>query len=257
MVRWMQFLLVGVVFSNLLRAQQKSQQNDTIYSFSKELLSGQGLNFIKQKDPKREVYQKKIYDGTSLTVYMVAIGTGISNTFESFPMEEFIFWMNGKAIVEPLGGTPYEVQSGDYFIQAKGFKGNWKFVENGGLHLELAVIAKDRPQTKTMSDIASAKVIDRDVISGVAGIDKDWDIIYEGVELKVQMLRTKNRTFQQSSKERFFHVLNGVVTITLNEGKDRQVFYPNDFFILPEGFTGSWTSDSLQDLRLIEVSRVF
>ena len=84
-------------------AQESSESESAIYKISKEYLAGEGLDFIKQKDTTRTVYQKRVFNGVDLAVYMVAIGTGITNEFDGFPLEECIFWMNGKAVVEPKG----------------------------------------------------------------------------------------------------------------------------------------------------------
>ena len=226
-----------------------SQQSPSIYKISNELLAGEGLDVIPQKDSTRTVYQKKVYDGKDLAVFIVAIGTGITNEFRSFPLEEFIFWMNGKAVVEPVGEDPISVYTGDYFIQAKGFNGKWNFVDIGGVHLELALVAKNRPDSTFKSPMFKALVIDRDIISGVS---KPTDhLIYEGPELTVNLL-TQSNQLENLTNERMLHVLNGTLTL-MEENQTEQTFYPGDFFVVPEGFNGTWTSTSIQNLRVFEV----
>ncbi|MEN1785620.1 MAG: cupin domain-containing protein [Bacteroidota bacterium] len=246
--------LCAIVF---VPAQEPLESHEThILKISKTLLAGEGLDFKQQKEADRSVYQKKIYDGSSLALDIVAIGTGITNTFENFPMEEFIFWKNGKAIVTPESETPFEVHSGDYFIQAKGFKGTWHFVNNGGLHLELALIAKNRDRLPKKSPITKAMVINRDLISGVQDFTNDEMMVYSGAELQVKLIRSTQKIISGSSQDALMHVLQGVVTFTDDHNDEKQVFYPGDFFVLPEGFKGSWNSDSLQDLRMFEVLRM-
>lgn len=247
---------IGLISLQGLVAQQTTQENKSIYKISKEFLAGEGLKYIQQKDTSKTVYQEKVYDGKNIAIYMVAIGTGITNKFDSFPLEEFIYWMNGKAIVNPTNEAPFEVQTGDYFVQAKGFEGTWNFVDNGGLHLELSLIAKNRSNSPKKSPISKALIIDRDIISGIENEKKDSKVIYQGAELKVKLIRTKERVFDGKSEECLIHVLNGVVTITDHVSQEKQTFYPGDFFVIPDGYKGSWSSNSLQDLRVIQVSKV-
>ncbi len=246
---------VGLLCLQGLLAQQTIKKSKPIYKVSKELLAGEGLPHIKQKDSTKKVYQKKIYDGKNLSLYIVAIGTGITNEFTNFPLEGFIFWINGKAIVNPANEASFEVHSGDYFIQAKGFKGTWHFVDNGGLHLELALIAKNRPDSLHKSPISKALVIDRNIISGIQKNNKKSEIIYSGAELDVKLIRNKHKVFEKNFQECMLHVINGIVEITDDTSQEKQIFYPGDFFIIPEEFKGSWSSSSLQDLRILEVTK--
>ena len=225
-----------------------AQDNSTVFKISKELLAGEGLDNIEQQDTTRTVYQKRVYDGKEFAVFMVAIGTGITNEFNGFPLEEFIFWMNGKAVVEPEGEDPFSIYTGDYFIQAKGFRGKWNFEDIGGVHLELAVVAKNRPDSTFKSPMTKAMVIDRDIVSGVSRPENDQ--VYRGPELSVNLI-DKEEDFSKSTKERMIHVLNGVLTVTA--GGEEHQFFPGDFFVVPENFDGEWSSSSVQNLRAFEV----
>ncbi|MGD1945632.1 MAG: cupin domain-containing protein [Croceivirga sp.] len=248
-------LLFSFIMAWTLMAQEETYGSTEVYKIPNTLLAGEGLTLAKQKDPKSPTYQKKIFEGENIIIYMIAIGTGITNEFKSFPLEEFIFWINGKAVVEPNGEKSFDVHSGDYFVQAKGFNGRWNFIDNGGLHLELALIAKNRPDSTIKSTITKAKVFDRDMISGVTGNQEDFEVYYEGAELDVNILRAKEKVFQNLSQERLMHVLNGILTLVSKNGEEKQDFYPGDFFIIPKGYYGTWTSKSLQDLRVLEVLR--
>ena len=229
---------------------QETKLNDTIYKISKDFLAGEGLDFKKQKDSTRTVYQKRVYNGNELAVYMIAIGTDITNEFESFPMEEFIFWINGKAVVEPKGEEAIEIHSGEYFIQAKGFSGKWNFVDTGGLHLELALIAKNRPDKQFKSPITKALVIDKNILSGVVKPSKG--LIYKGPEITVNLLNTESDLTKNHHKERMLHIINGIITVESSHTK-KEKLYPGDFFIVSEGFNGRMSSNSLQDLRVLEI----
>jgi len=245
----MKFKVLISVLVMALSTTAFAQQTQSIYQISKELLAGEGLDSIPQRDTTRTVFQKVVYSGEDLAVFMVAIGTGITNEFEGFPLEEFIFWMNGKAVVEPEGEEPFAVQTGDYFVQAKGFNGKWNFVDIGGVHLELALVAKNRPGPEVKSPISQAMLLDRDMISGVTTPENG--VIYRGAEINVNLL-TEPDQLGKLSQERMLHVLNGVLTVNA-EGESERQFYPGDFFIVPADYKGVWSSKSLQSLRVIEV----
>ena len=244
---------VAFCFINIAMAQQTNDKTLHVLKVPTTLLAGEGLDSIPQNDPSRTVFQRKFYDGENLALFIVAIGTNITNSFQGFPFEEFIFWMNGKALVEPEGEPAFEIHSGDYFIQAKGFKGKWNFVDNGGVHLELALIAKNRPDSHVKSPMSKAFVIGEDVLSGVTGLTKESQVVYEGAELNVNLIRKKEKDFDGKDTEALMHVLSGVLSVSTEGNKATEVFYPGDFFIVPPKFKGSWHSKSLQDLRVLEV----
>ncbi len=248
MQKYIGFLMLLFLFLNELKAQEVK----FIQKIPESVLAGEGLDTIPQKDSTRTFYQKVVYNGQDLAIYMVAIGTGITNEFRSFPMEEFIFWKNGKALVEPAGEESFEIQSGDYFIQAKGFNGKWNFIDiNGGLHLELALVAKNRPDTSIKSPISRAIVLENDLLSGVIPfVDKKE--IYKGVELTVNILNSKSITYNASSQERMLHIINGILTYN-PKGAEPQYYYPGDFMIIQEGFDGTLYSSGQQQIRLLEV----
>lgn len=231
-----------------------AQSDGQIFRVPREVLAGEGLDFIKQKDSTRTVYQKKVFQGKELAIFIVAIGSGITNEFESFPMEEFIFWKNGKAIVEPEGENAFPIHSGDYFIQAKGFNGKWNFIGDGQLHLELALIAVDRPESDP-SPISKALVLERDLISGVTSNEEaESQSLYKGVELTVKINRSGSRSIQNLKSETMMHVVNGILSVTSQSGEIEK-FYPGDFFVLLKGFSGEIESIGTQSVRVLEVTR--
>lgn len=230
-------------------AQQTHQNAQSIYKIPQELLAGEGLDSIPQQDTTRTVFQKLIYSGEDLAIFMVAIGTGITNEFKGFPLEEFIFWANGKAVVEPDGEKPFAVNTGDYFVQAKGFNGKWNFVDIGGVHLELALIAKHRPDSTVKSPIPYAQVLDRDMLSGVSVPNNRQ--VYKGVEITVNLINEPSQ-LTTIKQERMLHVLNGVLTV-MGPDMVEHKYYPGDFLVVQAGYQARWTSKSLQQLRMLEV----
>ena len=231
------------------QAQQTHENAQSIYKIPPELLAGEGLDSIPQQDTTRTVFQKLVYSGQDLAIFMVAIGTGITNEFKGFPLEEFIFWANGKAVVEPEGEEPFDVNTGDYFVQAKGFNGKWNFVDIGGVHLELALIAKHRPDSTVTSSISHAQVLDKDMLSGVTVPENRK--VYEGVEITVNLINEPSQLINVS-QERMLHVLNGVLTVTGPDAVE-QKYYPGDFLVVQEGYQARWSSNSLQQLRVLEL----
>lgn len=248
MKRRLLYCIISLILGGQVFAQQ---EQPSVYKIPDTLLAGEGLKKIAQADSSRTAYQRKVFDGEEIAVYIVAIGTGITNTFTSFPMEEFIYWINGKAIVEPTGAVPFSIYSGDYFIQAKGFNGNWNFVDNGGLHLELALIAKNRPDSTFKSPINHAMVLDRDMLSGV--VMPDDKIIYSGPELTLRLV-TDIKQLKEPQYERMIHLLSGIVEVTSPEGKSYRL-YPGDFFVVSESISCEWKHQGNQQLRVLEVHK--
>lgn len=224
-------------------------QSPTLFRLSQDDLAGENLTLLETEKP---YYQRRAYVGTDLAIFILAIDN-VTNEFESFPLEEFIFWKNGKAIVEPAGDAAFEVQAGDYFIQPKGFKGKFNFVGGDDYHLEFSIITKERAAEEVVSPISKAMVIERDILSGASQEHMGDEVnLYSGVELAVNLVRTKAITFDKNPFERVIHVINGVLTLTSANG-DKEVFYPGDFFVIPEGYEGSWQSTGLQALRAFEI----
>ncbi|MEM6642550.1 MAG: cupin domain-containing protein [Bacteroidota bacterium] len=241
-----------VFFVAFVSAQMPSS-DQAIFRIDKSQLAGENLTLKQNKDdPSNAYYQAKVYDGEELAVFLVAL-SNVSNEFESFPLEEFIFWINGKARVEPSSGEVFEIHAGDYFIQPKGFKGTFNFVGGDPYHLELAVVSKTRANAEDFSPINKAMVVSRDIISGASKNHTDSiNSLYKGVELTLDLVRKKKILFQNNPQERIVHVLNGVLAIT-PQNQAAQLFYPGDFFILPKGFNGSWESEGFQALRTFQV----
>ena len=241
-------LIIAAILVTQLSWAQEQKEKPKIVKIPASLLAGEGLTNIPQEDSTRTVYQELVYSGVDLAVFMVAIGTGITNEFDGFPLEEFIFWANGKAVVEPVGETPFSVHTGDYFIQAKGFRGKWNFIDIGGPHLELALIAKHRPDSTFKSPMSKAMVLDRDLLSGVSKPKNGR--IYEGPELTVNLL-TEASQFEKASQERMLHILNGTLTILSKDGPEK--YLPGDFLVIPADYECAFETSSIQKIRVLEV----
>ncbi len=241
-----------ILISLVLNAQRGENE---ITKLTKEDLAGENLSpLINENLNDTSFYQQIAYDGSDFTIYMVSIANR-TNQFRRFPIEEFVFWADGKAIVEPDDEEPVEITAGDYFIQPKGFSGKFNFVSGSGSHLELTLISKRRADSASVSPMTKAKIIDRQILSGSSILHAGENAeIYRGVELQVNLVRHRLREFNNNPKERLIHLLSGVLTMITNERMER--YYPGDYLIIPKGFTGKWQSDSVITLRALEVMQV-
>ena len=109
----------------------------------KEELSGLNIPKFKLKEhPKREYFQKRLYLGSELMVFVLASETA-NNKIESFGIEEFVYFANGKAEIDMKDGGKLSFLAHDYIFVPKGFAANWKNIGNK-YHLELSVISRKR-----------------------------------------------------------------------------------------------------------------
>ena len=91
----------------------------------KSTLSGIGLEKIELNDqPGREFFQKNLYRGKDLSVYVVS-SQSWPGRMDNFAIDEYIFMLNGKARVKPDGGEDHFFQTGEHFFAPKGYTGEW------------------------------------------------------------------------------------------------------------------------------------
>ena len=235
----------------LLTWAQGIHDSTAIFRISRADLAGENLvGGVQDGESDTSYYQQRIYDGKELIVFLFAIKNR-TNTFERFPIEEFVFWADGKAIVEPDGEEPFAVVAGDYFVQPKGFKGKFNFVSGDEPHLELALVSKRRADSTSISPMTKALLIEPNIIAGSSEDHKGEQVeIYSGIELTVNLVRHEKRTFSGNQKERLVHVLSGMLTA------GGETFYPGDFFIVPANFSGDLTSIGFRPFRGLEVYQV-
>ncbi len=253
------YLSFLILISIPLHAQKSI--NDTIIepiAIDKSILSGVNIPKVKLKaHPERDYYQKRIYKGSELSVYILSSETAV-NKIDNFPIDEFVYYMNGKADIKAENGNEVSFSSGDYLFVPKGFKGNWTNHGGNTYNLELSVISNKRADSTAVSKAKLPFVLDKELISGIrltqVNEKKYKDVIYSGVELEITTESEKpgKTTIINNKKEQFIHILNGMVTIKSLKGNE-QTFYKGDFFILPKGYTGNWTSSGLGLMRTLIV----
>ncbi|MEL6341220.1 MAG: cupin domain-containing protein [Myxococcota bacterium] len=204
--------------------------------------------------PGKEFYQRRIYHGEDLSVFVLG-GETIRNVQKDFPMDEFIIYLNGYADIAAAGRS-FRLLAGDYAVGPKGWAGTWTNHGVPRFNLELSVISTIRsPQPGT----AKAPFrLDRQALAGVRrqghASSPFSQVLYEGPEIKVSLAiqPPTSRRIEGSSAETFFHILSGSVTIKAI-GSPPKHFYVGDNFVLPSGFAGDWTVEGSNGARFISV----
>ncbi|MCB0490430.1 MAG: cupin domain-containing protein [Cyclobacteriaceae bacterium] len=252
------FLVVLIAMSGALNAQSSNAIATEPFKIDDRFLSG--LDIPQQKlsaFPEREYFQKTIYSGADLNVYILSSETA-ANDISSFPIDEFVYYISGRADVEPSGGARLSFSAGDYIFVPKGFSGKW--TNNGNkYHLELSVISRRRADTTLSSQTKVPKLLNRELISGVGLTpqedNKFSDVLHAGVELEIaaEAEEPTMKEIKDNAKDLFIHVLGGSLTLATAGGKT-QTFYRGDFFVLPKGFTGTWVSEGQNLFRYLKVS---
>ncbi len=243
-----------------VRAQEENQVPKP-FPIDEKYLSGLDIpKFELKAHPEREYFQKRLYRGSELTVFILSSETA-DNAFESFPLEEFVYFLNGRADVTPKNEAQISFYPNDYIFVPKGFAG--KSTNNGGntYHLELSVISNRRTDSTQLSKPQKPFVLDKELLAGIGltQISETLyrDELYSGVELQIitESEEATEKQISNSPKEQFIQVLNGKVTLTPT-GAAPQTFYAGDFFILPKGFNGLWQSEGANLCRTLRVMQV-
>jgi len=248
------------LISTLTNAQEII--NDSIsepFQVDEKYLSGLDIPKLKLKShPEREYYQKRLYKGSELSVFIISSETA-KNEINNFPIDEFVYYINGRADIQTKDSTIINFYSGDYLFVPKGFSGNWTNNGGGKLHLELSVISNKRADSTKTSVAKLPFLLDRELMSGIGLTKSDstkyQNVIYSGMELeiKIEAETPVKKEIQKINKEEFVHILIGSVTIHSKYGQS-QTYYKGDFFILPKGFSGTWESKGGL-LRILKVTQ--
>lgn len=229
-----------------------------------KVLSGLDLKPVTNKnDPDRRLFQKRLYRGEDLSVYVVSSETATAN-HKSYGIDEFLYVLNGRARLNPLNGDEVFFNTGDFFLAPKGFNGEWETQGGDEFLIELSIIttrraAEDIDQSKTLPYL-----VDKEKLSGI-GItqigepsNKSYkDELYQGAELEIEILAEKpDSTYDinESMKEQLVYVISGVAKIQA-EGGEEFVFHRGDFYLLPDGFRGTMKTMGHGLFRYLKVSK--
>ncbi len=190
----------------------------------KDEMSGLNLPKFKLKNhPKREYFQKLLFRGKELSVFILASETA-NNKIESFGIEEFVYFANSKADIEMKDGGKVSFLAQDYIFVPKGFSANWKNIGNK-YHLELSVISNKRSDKKAVSKVKKPMLLNREILAGI-GLTKNSkttyrNTLYSGLELEIiaEAEESTEMKIVDSKREQFINVLSGKVTIQPKNGE--------------------------------------
>ena len=255
--------LVGALLMLAMTSPAQENDNTSLKPFKIQETHLSGLDIPQQKlktHPEREYFQKKLYKGDELSIYVLSSETA-TNEIENFPIDEFVYYLNGRADIKAENGNEISFFSGDYIFVPKGFSGTW--INNGGpkYHLELSVISNNRQPNDRKAEHKLPFLLNREALSGIGLIkqnDGDYSkTLYKGVELEVKVIAQNAKIIQllHGKREEFIHVLNGKIILTSGDGQ-KYIFYSGDFFVLPKNFQGTWTAESNGKLRFLKVYKV-
>jgi len=229
-------LLFGFIFLSYitLNAQESKNKLQPIH-LDKSVLSGVGLEKIDLKDePEKDFYQKRLYWGKDLGVFVVGTETW-NNKIKNYSFDEFIYMYHGEAMVKPQIGSSQVFYSGDYFFAPKGFKGEWEIRAGNYLHYELSVITTKRADSSRVKENPKHLLFSKSKLSGNnIRLDSNGnyeEILQKGAELTVKLKgeAPSERTINISDNEQLVQILSGLVKIRDSQGEEHQ-FYTGDFF---------------------------
>ncbi|MEM9822884.1 MAG: cupin domain-containing protein [Bacteroidota bacterium] len=226
----------------------------------KSVLSGLGLKKIEFKEePEKQFYQKRLYRGADISVYVVSTGTW-TNTINNYSFDEYIYLFHGEAITEPQNGASQIFRSGDTFFAPKGYNGKWIVNAGQHLHYELSVITTKRADSTQVVEGLMHQLFDPAILSGTS-IEFGADGLYSktlvrGAELTIRMKaeQPREKSITDPMKEQLIQLLSGQLQIS-DEAQGAQTFYAGDFFVLPKGFKGKWKSEGHGLIKYLTVEK--
>jgi len=240
------FLVFTIIHANYTSAQTNTSITPQIVPLDRSVLSGVDLIKIDMKNtPERKFYQKNLFRGDNLSVFVVGTQTWDSE-MNNFPFDEFVYMYQGEAIVKPIDGPTQLFHAGDYFFAPKGFTGDWNINSGDHLHYEFSVISTKRADSTKIKKDQNHLLFDRSKLSGVH-INLDEQGFYEetlviGAELTVKLKAEHPHTQKKEPKsDLLIHILSGMVSVS-DGNKDEQTFYAGDYFVLPKNSKVNWSS---------------
>ncbi|MFK7922721.1 MAG: cupin domain-containing protein [Bacteroidia bacterium] len=246
----------------LLPACAQSEQKKVIrpLSLDQAVLSGVGLKAIKNKqEPERKFFQKNLYRGPEISVYIVSSETWASK-MNNFGIDEFLYVLNGRAHISPPGLAERFFETGDYFFAHRGYTGTWE--TQGDYYYELSVITTRRADSSEQltgllpSPLDQAKLsgFDLTLIDSTDGVERYRDVLATGIELSVSIEAETphERKIAKPLPEQLIGVLAGLITITASDGEST-TYFAGDWFVLPQGFSGIWESKGHRLCRTLRV----
>lgn len=255
-------LLVATFETNTLRAYKVSMVPQKIKPIllDKKALSGLGLKRVtSSSDPDRVLFQKQLYRGKEISVYLVASETKTAQ-WEDYGMEEFIYVLNGRARLKPATTAETFFHPGDFFIVPKGYVGEWETQGGETFYYELSVIANQR--ATSVDDELIPVLMDKAKIAGIGLTPSEVreetfiDLLHHGQDLSISTHSEKPSFIADfvCEQEQLIYIISGSLTLE-TEGEPSTSYYAGDFVVIPKGFAGSWKSEGHELFRTLRVMK--
>ncbi|MEL6591385.1 MAG: cupin domain-containing protein [Bacteroidota bacterium] len=252
------FLAFGLTLS--LKAQDTTAVHPI--ELDQEALSGIGLKKIPLKnEPEREFFQKNLYRGPEISVYVVSSQTW-PGQMDNFGIDEFLYVLNGQAHLRPEKGDEIHFEAGDYFFAHRGYTGGWETIESKkGYYYELSVITTQRaPDSVELIDknpfLLDPHTLSEDTppaLSSLPGQEIFVETLAKGVELSVSVIEEEPQSRNMANDgEQLIGILAGKLILTATDGTSF-TYKTGDWFILPKGFEGVWECEGHGLMRSIHI----
>ena len=226
----------------------------------KTALSGIGLKKLELDDqPGRDFFQKNLYRGEDLSVYVVSSQSWLGE-MNNFSIDEYIYMFNGMARVKPVGEEGRLFRSGEHFFAPKGFTGEWEIMAGDQYHYELSVITTGRADTVLKSRNLNPMPFDRDKLSGADVAFGDGssyrEVLVTGDELTIAINARKPGSVDitEPAVEQVLHIMSGALRVTDMAGTVHE-FFSGDYLILPKGFTGQWETIGHSLMKFLSIEK--
>lgn len=247
------------LFSSLSYSQNVSENVLKPLLLDRAVLSGNGLKKVELKDtPERDFFQKNIYRGKDLGIYVVS-SESWKIPFDKFWFDEFIYMLHGKAQVV-AHDEELSLPGRSYIFAPKDFPGSWEVQTGDNYHYELSVITHRRADSTATSSIKKPFVFDQDLLEGVnIEFDKNGQhqkTIADGIELDIFLFAEKpNEEINWTNPtEQMIHILSGQINFEHPDGT-KDSFYTGDFFVLPENYKGHRISEGHSIVKYFSVQK--
>ncbi|MEO0571477.1 MAG: cupin domain-containing protein [Bacteroidota bacterium] len=231
------------------------QETNSPVLLKKEVISGVGLMRTKPQwaDVDRELYTQNVFLGEEIGINV----TSSSNAFhdwKNYEIDEFVYILNGQAIVKSIDGQEYTFNKGDFFIVPKGFTGRWTTQGSKGNFLEIAVYSRKRQRKTDKGNTEPIRISDV-LLSGME-YPKD-PFVFTGVELMISLevqIAGTNKKIIENDSDKMNYILNGMVDVT-DVKKGKVSYYEGDFYVLPKGFKGEVSYKGFDVFRELVVEK--
>lgn len=228
------------------------------FLLDRSVLSGIGLKKVKLKnEPNKEFHQKRLFKGQDISVYVVSSESCV-NEMKDFPFDEFIYMLQGEAIVTPSVGESNHFYSGDYFFAPKGYTGKWEISSGNNLHYELSVISTKRKKIPTGTTIDIHELFANDILSGddivLDSLGNYENLLKKGVELTVKLKAEKpqNEKLVYQNSDVMIRILSGQIEL-ISSDNSSEIFNTEDFLIIPKDWKGKWNSKGHGLIKYLEI----